>query len=66
MQGEFIILKTASKIKKYDLVMEHIENRILIILNKLKHDEYDNYCSGKLIGALKELELLKTILEVKE
>lgn len=58
--------KAASKIKKYDSLMEHIENRILIILNKLKYDEYDNYCSGKLIGALKELEILKNILEVKE
>ena len=58
--------KAAAKIKQYDLLMEHIENRILIILNKLKYDEYDNYDSGKLIGALKELELLKTILEVKQ
>ena len=65
MQGEFISLKTAAKLKKYDLLMEHIENRILIILNKLKHDDKDNYDAGKLIGALKELELLKSIMEVK-
>lgn len=65
MQGEFISLKTAAKLKKYDLVMEHIENRILIILNKLKQDDKDNYDAGKLIGALKELELLKSKLEVK-
>ena len=65
MQGEFISLKTAAKLKKYDSLMEHIENRILIILNKLKHDDKDNYDAGKLIGALKELELLKSILEVK-
>lgn len=64
MQGEFISLKTAAKLKKYDLLMEHIENRILIILNKLKQDEEANYDSGKLIGALKELELLKSMLEV--
>lgn len=62
MQGEFISLKTAAKLKKYDSLMEHIENRILIILNKLKQDDKDNYDAGKLIGALKELELLKTIL----
>lgn len=65
MQGEFISLKTAAKLKKYDSLMEHIENRILIILNKLKQDDKDNYDAGKLIGALKELELLKSILEVK-
>ena len=65
MQGEFISLKTAAKIKKYDLLLEHIENRILIILNKLKQNENDNYEAGKLIGALKELELLKAMLEVK-
>lgn len=65
MQGEFISLKTAAKLKKYDLVMEHIENRILIILNRLKHDKQDKYNEGKLIGALKELELLKSKLEVK-
>lgn len=66
MQGEIINLKTAAKLKKYDLLMEHIENRILITLNKLKHNEQDNYESGKLIGALKELELLKSIMEVKQ
>lgn len=66
MQGEFMSLKTAAKLKKYDLVLEHIENRILITLNKLKQDEETNYESGKLIGALKELELLKSILEVKK
>lgn len=65
MQGEFISLKTAAKLKKYDLLMEHIENRILIILTKLKQNENDNYEAGKLIGALKELELLKAMLEVK-
>lgn len=65
MQGEFIGLKTAAKIRKYDLLLEHIENRILIILTKLKQNENDNYESGKLIGALKELELLKAMLEVK-
>lgn len=65
MQGEIINLKTAAKLKKYDLVMEHIENRILIILTKLKQNENDNYEAGKLIGALKELELLKAMLEVK-
>lgn len=66
MQGEFISLKTAAKLKKYDLLMEHIENRILILLTKLKHNEKDKYYEGKLIGALKELELLKSMLEVKE
>ena len=66
MKGEFISLKTAAKLKKYDLILEHIENRILIILNKLKQDTKENYDAGKLVGALKELELLKTLLEVKE
>lgn len=66
MQGEFISFKTAAKLKKYDLLMEHIENRILILLTKLKHNEKDKYYEGKLIGALKELELLKSMLEVKE
>lgn len=65
MQGEIINLKTAAKLKKYDLIMEHTENRILIILTKLKQNENDNYEAGKLIGALKELELLKAMLEVK-
>lgn len=66
MRGEIISLKTAAKLKKYDLLMEHIENRILILLTKLKHNEKDKYYEGKLIGALKELELLKSMLEVKE
>lgn len=66
MKGEFISLNTAAKLKKYDLLMEHIENRILILMTKLKHNEKDKYFEGKLIGALKELELLKSMLEVKE
>lgn len=66
MKAEFISLKTAAKLRKYDLIMEHIENRKLILLTKLKHNEKDKYCEGKVIGALKELELLKSILEVKE
>lgn len=66
MQGEFLSLKTAAKLKKYDLLMEHIENRILILMTKLKNNEKDRYFEGKLIGALKELELLKSMLEVKE
>lgn len=66
MQREFISLRTAAKLKKYDMLLEHIENRILIIMTKLKHNEKDKYYEGKLIGALKELELLKSILEVKE
>ena len=66
MQGEFMSLKTAAKLKKYDLLLEHIENRILIIMTKLKHNEKDKYYEGKLIGALKELEILKSMLEVKK
>lgn len=66
MQGELISLKTAVKLKKYDLLLEHIENRILVLMTKLKNNEKDKYYEGKLIGALKELELLKSILEVKE
>lgn len=65
MRGEFMSLKTAAKLKKYDLLLEHIENRILIIMTKLKHNEKDKYYEGKLIGALKELEILKSMLEVK-
>lgn len=64
MQGEFISLKTAAKLKKYDLLMERLENQILIIKTKLKKYEEPNYESGKLIGALKELEVLKNMMEV--
>lgn len=66
MKAEIINLKTAAKLKKYDLLLEHIENRILILLTKLKNKEKDKYYEGKLIGAIKELELLKSMLEVKE
>lgn len=63
---EILSLETARKKAKYDFVMEHIENRILVLITKLKHSEKDKYNEGKLIGAIKELELLKSILEVKE
>lgn len=65
MKAEIINLKTTAKLKKYDLLMEHIENRILILLTKLKNKEKDKYYEGKLIGAIKELELLKSMMEVK-
>ena len=65
MKAEIINLKTAAKLKKYDLLMEHIENRILVLLTKLKNKEKDKYYEGKLIGAIKELELLKSMMEVK-
>lgn len=65
MNSEILSLNTAAKLKKYDLLIEHIENRKLILLTKLKHNEKDKYYEGKLIGALKELDLLKSILEVR-
>lgn len=66
MNHEILSLKTAEKIAKYDKLMEYIENRILILNTKLKHDLKDKYYEGKLIGAIKELELLKEIIKVKK
>lgn len=61
MNSEYLSIRTATKLVKYDKAIEHINNRILILQIKLKQNKED-----KLIGAIEELELLKSILEITE
>lgn len=50
-----------------DKLNNHIEDRISILQVKIRHNEKDKYYEGKLIGACKELDMLKSLLkEVSE
>lgn len=66
MNSEFLSLTTAEKLAKYDNMMKYIANRKLILENMLKTQNEDSSYQYEIIGAIKELEILKNKLEVKK